>query len=423
LERIGPIVPPFRASHGSSWWTGNQFPIDDKTVQYPSEVQPPLSGNNVELYSVRSTGFIFIPEPGTYRFADGVDDFGYWGIDVNNNGEIGDIPEEVMIEDNAWTDLSRGSNGGGGPIGEVDFDVPAEGSWLAAAFYMSEGGGDDGAIVYWDYDLNDLDGDGIRLGDAEGFPVFDDDVIDILIDAPNLYIPDSVLWSGGPPPGSGPELQAGDADQDLDFDQVDLVRVQIAAKYLTAQAATWGDGDWNGAPGGNPGSPPAGDGVFNQRDIIASQQAGIYLTGTYGAVQPSGIKLDGQTSIVYHQATGEVEVDAPAGVRLTSINIDSAAGVFTGDAAAGLGGSFDNDDNNNIFKATFGSNFGSLSLGLVAQPDLDEAFVLNDLTVIGSLDGGGGLGEVDLVYVPFPEPSAWILGSVAIAGLFRYRRR
>ena len=48
-----------------------------------------------------------------------------------------------------------------------------------------------------------------------------------------------------------PLLQPGDADQDLDFDQFDLVKVQVAAKYLTGQAATWGDGDWNGAPGGN----------------------------------------------------------------------------------------------------------------------------------------------------------------------------
>ena len=47
----------------------------------------------------------------------------------------------------------------------------------------------------------------------------------------------------------GPSLQAGDSDQDLDFDQLDLVQVQIAAKYLTGQPATWGEGDWNGAPG------------------------------------------------------------------------------------------------------------------------------------------------------------------------------
>ena len=89
------------------------------------------------------------------------------------------------------------------------------------------------------------------------------------------------------PRGNSPQLQAGDADQDLDFDQLDLVQVQIAGKYLTGQQATWGEGDWNGAPGGSPGSPPAGDGVFNQLDIVAAQQAAIYLTGPYSGVQAS----------------------------------------------------------------------------------------------------------------------------------------
>ena len=82
----------------------------------------------------------------------------------------------------------------------------------------------------------------------------------------------------------GDMLQAGDADQDFDFDQLDLVKVQVAAKYLTAAAATWGDGDWNGAPGGSPGSPPPVDGMFDQLDIIAALRAGNYLKGPYDAI-------------------------------------------------------------------------------------------------------------------------------------------
>jgi K(+)-stimulated pyrophosphate-energized sodium pump len=34
--------------------------------------------------------------------------------------------------------------------------------------------------------------------------------------------------------GGGIALRAGDADQDYDFDQLDLVMVQIGGKYLTA---------------------------------------------------------------------------------------------------------------------------------------------------------------------------------------------
>ena len=150
-------------------------------------------------------------------------------------------------------------------------------------------------------------------------------------------------------------LMAGDADMDLDFDQLDLVRVQIAARYLTGQPATWGDGDWNGAPGGSPGDPPTGNGLFDQLDIIAALGPGHYLTGPYQAITGDGTRGDGQTSIVYDARTGEVAVDAP-----------SAA---------------------------------------------------------DSLAGGGALGNVDLTYVPVPEPSSVALLSFAlILGRLFHRR-
>jgi hypothetical protein len=213
-------------------------------------------------------------------------------------------------------------------------------------------------------------------------------------------------------------LQAGDADQDGDFDQYDLVRTQQAAKYLTGRATTWGEGDWNGAPGGSPGNPPAGNGFFDQLDIIASLAAGRYLTGPYlpggggeGASWPlacCGVQGDGQTSIVYDPKTGRLSVDAPASRQLTTINIDSQAGIFTGERARNLGGSYDNDADDNIFKATFGGDFGSVDFGNVAQSGLLYPFVLNDLSAIGSLEGGGGLGPIDLVYLgpttPFLMP-------------------
>jgi hypothetical protein len=210
---------------------------------------------------------------------------------------------------------------------------------------------------------------------------------------------------------------------DFDFDTLDLVQVQVANKYLSGETATWGEGDWNGAPGGQPGNPPPGDGVFDPLDIIAALNEGIYLTGKYSAIADGGETGDGQTSVGYDVATGELWVDGPAATQLSSISVSSAAGVFTGDPAQNLGGSFDNDSDDNVFKATFGTSFGSLSFGNVAPPGLAKEFLLNDLTVIGSLQGGGGLGEVDLIYVP--EPAAgWLLavgGSLVILILRRPR--
>ena len=145
------------------------------------------------------------------------------------------------------------------------------------------------------------------------------------------------------------------------------------------------------------------------------------MTGPYAAIVGNGNRGDNQTSIVYDPATGEVAVDAPSGTELTSINIESAGNVFTGDAAQSLGGSFDNDTDNNIFKATFGSSFGSLSFGHVAQTGLSEEFVLNDLTVVGSLAGGGELGSVDLIYVP--EPATCLLIAMGFLGLCGTGRR
>lgn len=119
------------------------------------------------------------------------------------------------------------------------------------------------------------------------------------------------------------------------------------------------------------------------------------------AIETGGLRDDEQTSIVYDASTGELSVNAPASTELTSINIDSASGIFAGEPQ-NLGGSFDNFGAHNIFKATFGSSFGSLGFGFVAPARLNEAFVANDLTVVGSLADGGDLGDVDLIYIGLP---------------------
>ena len=157
------------------------------------------------------------------------------------------------------------------------------------------------------------------------------------------------------PPAHG--LRAGDADQDLDFDQFDLVRVQQASKYLTGQVATWGEGDWDGAPGGEPGNPPAGNGVFDQNDIIEALAAGVYLSGPYNASSTERAR-DG----------------------------------------------------------TFGGVFGSLSFAYTTQVGLDEPFATSDLSGSGFYSEGGLVESFNSNSVAVPEPANSILVAICLLG-------
>ena len=62
-----------------------------------------------------------------------------------------------------------------------------------------------------------------------------------------------------------PEFVAGDANQDGQFNQLDIINILQTGKYLTGKDADWSDGDFDG------------NGVFNQLDIIAALQTGNYL--------------------------------------------------------------------------------------------------------------------------------------------------
>ena len=74
-------------------------------------------------------------------------------------------------------------------------------------------------------------------------------------------------------------------------------------------------------------------------------------------------------------------------------------------------------------KGTFWMRFSILLMAILFGVLVywSVGFLLNDIAVVGSLAGGGDLGDVDLVYVP--EPSAFLLLLVAIVSLTAFRHQ
>lgn len=212
----------------------------------------------------------------------------------------------------------------------------------------------------------------------------------------------------------GTPLQAGDANQDLQFDQLDLVQVQIAAKYLTGQPATWGEGDWNAAPGGSPDAPPTGDGLFNQLDIVAAQQAGMYLTGPYAAVGPNGDSADGQFDIDFGETASDTVVDASGGALEISTRLDTGAPSYTSDAAD-LGSSLGMETGSEFNNTTLDILFDSISFGTVGQSALADRSAPGHVGFANSLSEDGGRGEYDLIYVPEPASAFLLLVGAIVA--------
>ena len=103
---------------------------------------------------------------------------------------------------------------------------------------------------------------GAALGDVDG-----DGDIDALV--AHSFAPTSVWINTTNSPT--PLRQAGDANEDFQFDQNDLIQVLAAGKYRTGVAAGWSEGDWDG------------NGVFDPLDIVMALATGNYLQGPYAA--------------------------------------------------------------------------------------------------------------------------------------------
>ncbi len=129
---------------------------------------------------------------------------------------------------------------------------------------------------------------------------------------------------------------------------------------------------------------------------------------------------DGLITLVYDPANGSLSLDA-AGKELTALEVLSAGSNFKGAKPAQVNGLFDVFTPAKFFILKPGNaRFGDQDFGTALAPGLTKDQVGADLTVSGALFPSGGLGTVDLMYVP--EPSSMGLLSLGLLGLIRARR-
>lgn len=185
-------------------------------------------------------------------------------------------------------------------------------------------------------------------------------------------------------------------------------------RYRNGDPAVWGQGDFNGGPGGSAGKPPLGDGFFDEDDIMASLVTGLFGTGKYSPdpLRPSGVpdpasvvpfdENQGLVTIHYDAGTGEVNVTTPPGVTLSSIliELETTEQVFILDTSP-FKGAFDFVSAQSLFVGSFNTARDSVEFGLAANTALLEDFWLSQLRVKGTLadSGPGPVTQVAFNYI------------------------
>ena len=121
-------------------------------------------------------------------------------------------------------------------------------------------------------------------------------------------------------------------------------------------------------------------------------------------VGPNDVDTDEQLLIQDEQgfqkhnaSTGELSLDS--GLILSTVEIVSTAGIFTGDPAMNLGGNFDVDNDHKIFKLS-PEGFSQVTFGNVAIPGLPRSFIEQDLSILGSRLPAGPIGNYAFDVIP-----------------------
>ncbi|MCA9167394.1 MAG: hypothetical protein KDB23_06980 [Planctomycetales bacterium] len=149
------------------------------------------------------------------------------------------------------------------------------------------------------------------------------------------------------------------------------------------------------------------------------------LVTMFGSTSQAALPLgagpgDDVISLIYNPMNGNLALDA-AGKLITTLEIQSAAGYFTGTPADGMvQPPFDVYTPNKYFLLRT-SGIGDTDLGNVLPSGLTCFAVAADLTVLGSLKPFGSLGTVDMFMCP--EPSCLLPLGLGFMGVLRVNRR
>ena len=429
FDNNDPVVGAFRAADGT-WWTGSDTLGD--LQNYPAEVDPPLSDN----YSVRLTGEILIEESGTYRFVDGIDDYTYLAIDSDGSGVAGDSDDEVLIDDNTWTNVLRDANGGGGGFGEIDLTVAEGGEWLAIEVNAAEGGGGDSGVIYWDF----KPGEGPEAGD--GFPEFPEDAL-FEEDAEALLIPDTHLRSSTRPllsadingtvpaspggwefevdatDGSSDVFSLTNPDSNIFTTSIDVDGAEFIIKVVGGEVSS-GDSFQIISADNITGSPsvfPA-DWTFNPDTGFITFGAGVA-----GDFNGNGMRdvadLDLLASAMGgDDATFDLNGDGNVNFEDRRMWVEELSNTFVGDA------NFDGQFNSSDFVTVFGAaKYEKNEPATWAEGDWNGDGVFSSSDFVAAFGGGGyesGPREGGLQTVPEPSSIALILfGVVGFARVIR----
>jgi hypothetical protein len=121
------------------------------------------------------------------------------------------------------------------------------------------------------------------------------------------------------------------------------------------------------------------------------------------ATATPGAPGDGKTSLAYDRPTGAWTLEAD-GLPICLFQIDSASGIFTNAAAATLppgGIGFDVKSPNQVAWAALQASAipgtGTHNLGMISATNLEQSFLLNDLTLLVSGGFGTDNRSLDLI--------------------------